>query len=709
MELSPEEIQERFIKFLTAFSIPDKDGIPIFKYQNELKKIAFNDETNSLVIDFEDLAFEDPDLAELIHEDPQGIIKILEETLKSRLRDINPNIKEERLNRIRLRLRNIGRPVKIRELFSSNLINRLVRFYGIIVKATKVKHILRRAKFQCMKCGTIFTQEFEFEFEKPKQCPNPHCDNTSKFKLIRDTMEFEEYQELTVQELPEELPPGQLPQGIVVILRGDLTGKVRPGDRVKIYGIVRVFPDTRLSEGKKPLFDTYIEALYVESELTEIGELKLTEEDKRRILELKDDPELEKKIYQSIAPAIYGQEIIKKAIAALLFGGVRKEYPDGTKVRGDIHILLIGDPGIGKSQMLKYVAQIAPRGIYATGKGTTTAGLTAAVVKTQDGWALEAGVLVLADKGIACIDEFDKMKAEDRRALHEAMEQQTVSIAKAGIVATLNARASILAAANPKFGRYLINRDLADNIDLPPSLLSRFDLIFIMIDEPDAEKDLAEAEYILGLHAREIKPTPPIPIDLFRKYIQYAREHVFPKLTPEASRKLKEFYMKMRLVGKTEKEEAIGVTPIAITKRQLEALVRLAEAHARMLLKDKVDESDAEFAIELMRESLRQVARDPLTGEIDVTTITTGRSTSRRGKYMAVLDLIKELQEEYPDGVPIRKLVEAAKEKLNLVIYERLPIYKLYEANGIFRRQENKKCKENVVYWINRWLSLIHI
>ena len=184
-----------------------------------------------------------------------------------------------------------------------------------------------------------------------------------------------------------------------------------------------------------------------------------------------------------------------------------------------------------------------------------------------------------------------------------------------------------------------------------------------MIDEPDAERDLAEAEYILGLHAREIKPTPPISIDLFRKYIQYAREHVFPKLTPEASRKLKEFYMKMRLVGKTEKEEAVGMTPIAITKRQLEALVRLAEAHARMLLKDKVDESDAEFAIELMRESLRQVARDPLTGEIDVTTITTGRSTSRRGKYMAVLDLIRELQEEYPDGVPIRKLIEVAREK----------------------------------------------
>jgi replicative DNA helicase Mcm len=264
-----------------------------------------------------------------------------------------------------------------------------------------------------------------------------------------------------------------------------------------------------------------------------------------------------------------------------------------------------------------------------------------------------------------CIDEFDKMSGEDRKALHEAMEQLTVSIAKAGIVATLNARTSILAAANPKLGRYNEQRSISENINLPPTIISRFDLIFVMKDVPDAEGDKLKTRHVLGLHAGDVRVEPPIPPGLLKKYIMYARENVFPKLTEAAAKKIEEFYLKMRSMSAKEKKEGFEESPIAITTRQLEALVRLAEAHARMLLKDEVDEEDAQFAIDLVKYSLEQVGKDPESGEIDTGVIYTGVSHTKRSRYYQVIEIIKNLEreEEYKDGVPIRKILEVAKER----------------------------------------------
>ena len=349
----------------------------------------------------------------------------------------------------------------------------------------------------------------------------------------------------------------------------------------------------------------------------------------------------------------------------LLFGGVTKELPDVRK-RGDIHVLLIGDPGTGKSALLQYVARIAPRGLYTSGRGTTAAGLTAAVIReAQGGMSLEAGALVLADKGVACIDEIEKMRPEDRVAMHEAMEQQSISIAKGGIVATLNARTAILAAANPALGRYDPYRSVVENISLPITILSRFDLIFVIRDVPDKEHDARMAEHILETHKlKEHSVEPPIPPDLLRKYISYAKT-IEPKLTDEAIKVIRDFYLEMR--SKSEGEGA----PIAITARQLESLIRIAEARARAALRDYVTVEDALAAINIMKRSLQEVGIDLETRRIDIDVIMTGKPKSLRDKLQLVLDAIKRLDEG--DGVSEEDLIhELAQEGLTEVDVRRL-------------------------------------
>ncbi|RLG02753.1 MAG: Minichromosome maintenance protein MCM, partial [Thaumarchaeota archaeon] len=352
----------------------------------------------------------------------------------------------------------------------------------------------------------------------------------------------------------------------------------------------------------------------------------------------------------------YGLEHIKKAVMLLLFGGRSKQYPDGTKVRGDIHILLVGDPGTGKSQLLKYVAMMAPRGVYTSGRGSTAAGLTAAVVRDRTGgMMLEAGALVLADMGVACIDEIDKMRSEDRVAIHEAMAQQTISIAKGGIVATLNARTSILAAANPVLGRYDPYRSFTDNVDLPITILSRFDLIFILRDEPHRERDERLTDHILGLQSKSVAVTsPPIKPEILRKYIAYARR-IQPELTPTAAKLIKEFYLQMRSIYQQ-------TSTVTITARQLESLIRLAEARARAALREYVTEEDVLDVIDLMKRSLSEVGIDVETGKPDIDVILTGKPKSIRDKFVTMLDTIKELQEEkgYAEDEEIR---EALREK----------------------------------------------
>jgi replicative DNA helicase Mcm len=375
------------------------------------------------------------------------------------------------------------------------------------------------------------------------------------------------------------------------------------------------------------------------------------------------DPWIREKIIASIAPGIYGYWDIKEAIALMLFGGTPKLLPDGTRIRGDIHVLITGDPGTAKSQLLQFTARIAPRGLYTSGKGSTAAGLTATVLrdKLTGEYYLEAGALVLADGGLACIDEIDKMREEDRSAIHEALEQQTVSIAKAGIVARLNARASVLAAGNPKHGRYDPTIPVSKNIDLPPTILSRFDLIFIVRDIPHKERDRRLAKHILGIHAEAERARSFIDPQLLKKYVSYARRYIRPQLTPEAAKLIEEFYVSLRQASLTTSEGEVSA--IAITPRQLEALIRLAEAHAKMALKQKATIEDAEEAIRIMMSTLSIVGIDVETGRLDIDVLETGVSASKREKKKRFTQFLFKLLEEVGGEIEMNELYKKAAEQ----------------------------------------------
>jgi len=456
---------------------------------------------------------------------------------------------------------------------------------------------------------------------------------------------YEDFQTIVVQEETENLPGSKIPRSIEVTLSDDLVDKAKPGDKVIITGIVRVRRD-------RSAYTVYIEANNIETLSKEPEEITITGEDEELIREVSGDPNLIDKLVDSIAPSIYGFKEIKEAILYMMAGGVSRTAPDGTRFRGDINILLIGDPGVGKSQLLKSVAKIAPKALYTSGKGSTAAGLTATVLKDKDTGEpfLEAGALVLADGGICCIDEIDKMRNEDRAAMHEAMEQQTISIAKAGIVATLNARCSVLAAANPHFGRYMPNRPITENIKLPPAILSRFDLIFIIRDAPDKVEDERLATHILNIRAERFK-APFFNPPFIRKYIAYARR-LKPAMSEEAMQKIMEYYLKLR--------EAVSPdSPIAITPRQLESLIRLAEARAKLFLRDKVTAEDAEAAIRLMDYCLRTVAKDEM-GRIDIDVIMSGKPKTQREKILKIIEIVERLQSELAGPVHRDLIIEEA-------------------------------------------------
>jgi len=423
-----------------------------------------------------------------------------------------------------------------------------------------------------------------------------------------------------------------------VILTEDLVDSARPGDRVTLVGTVRASREFHLGRGASRTFDLELEANSVEVVGKEPESVQISPEEEQKILELAKDPRIHEKIIRSMAPSIYGYEDIKESIAHLLFGGRPKSLPDGITIRGDVNVLIIGDPGTAKSQLLQYVSKAAPRGLYTSGRGSTAAGLTAAVIREREGgMTLEAGALVLADRGVCAIDEIDKMRNEDRVAIHEAMEQQTVSVAKGGIVATLNARASILAAANPALGRYDPYRSITENINLPVTILSRFDLIFVIRDEPAKDFDERMAEHILVLHRTGTSPAEPaIPLPLLRKYISYARQ-IRPVISDDASQRLQEFYLQMRTKETRE-------SPVAITARQLEALVRLAEARARAACRKEVTLEDAQAAILLMQKSLRQVGIDVATGKMDIDIIMTGTPKGVRDRLQLILAVIVEAE-----------------------------------------------------------------
>ena len=607
---------------------------------------------NFLVVDFQNLIQFDPDLANLLLDQPEEVMKAAEIAIAEF--DLPKPVKE-----FKMRFQNLPETqrIMVRDIRSTH-IGKLIFAVGIVRQKSDVRPQVTSGRFECPSCGNVISVlQLEQKFREPSRCG---CGRKGKFRLL--SKELVDAQRIVLEEAMDELEGGEQPKRMDIFLKQDLVSpmsdkKTNPGTKILVSGIVKEVPITLKEGGQSIRYDLLIEANSVEAVEEDFGSLQITEEEMEAIKKIAADKEPLKKLVRSLAPTINGHDQVKEAIVFMLVGGCMKISSDGSKRRGDIHVLLIGDPGAGKSQLLKRAQLVAPKSRYVTGKGVSGAGLTAAVVRDEflKGWALEAGALVLANHGIVMIDELDKMSKEDRSAMHEALEQQSVSISKANIQATLRCETTVLAAANPKFGRFDPYELIAKQIDLPPALINRFDLIFPIKDLPSKEKDEQMAGFILKLH-QTIKEKQEVEIEtpLLRKYIAYARRRCNPRLSDEAVEEMKEYYVSMRMSGQDDS----GIKSIPITARQLEALVRLAEAHAKIRLSDQVLREDAKKAIELVDYCLRQVGLDKETGKIDIDRISTGISASQRNKIVVVKEIINELEKIKGKTIAIEDIIK---------------------------------------------------
>ena len=569
------------------------------------------------------------------------------------------------VSNVRIRLFNLpsGQEMKVRNIRSKHL-DHLVVIEGIIRQASDVRPRVVNAKFECPSCGTVISVlQMDNKFHEPSRCS---CGRRGGFKLISKAMV--DTQRLVIEESPESLMGGEQPKRINVFVKEDLVEpkmeeKTTPGSRIKIIGVLKEVPVPLSTGGLSTRFELAIEANNLIAMEETFEELDISEEDEKKILELSVNPEIFEKLARSITPSVWGYEEIKRSLVLQLFGGVKKVHADGQKSRGDIHILLIGDPGVAKSVTLGFMAEISPKGRYVVGKSSSGAGLTATVVRDEylRGWSLEAGAMVLANKGLVCIDELEKMDQQDRSSMHEAMEQQTITISKANVQATLRAETSVLAAANPKFGRFDPLQPIAQQIDLPPTLINRFDVIFTLRDIPDREKDNKIAMHVLQEHTKDGKDME-IPRDLFRKYVAYAKRKFYPKITKEAAEEIQTFYVNLRNRPVSSEGE---LRPIPISARQLQALIRMAEASAKVRLSKEVTKADARRAIDLIIYFLEKVGYDQDSNVFDIDRIGLGRSTSQMNKVLTVLHAITGLKERLGDMIPLEEIEKELEGKLN--------------------------------------------
>ena len=602
------------------------------KYKENLVFAATNGKP--VIIDFSDLDKYNPNLAEDLLEKPQEIIK-----------EFNEGIKEFGLEvEIELQFKNLPKSqnTRIRNLRIRHL-NKFICVEGMVKIASEVKPRIYETVYECQECGEKFSLEQRGStVVKPYLCPT--CKRRTSFKLLEKKMYDSRW--VTIQE-PFEITEGEKPGEIKVFLKKELTTpqmqrKTDPGNRIILNGILKELSrQTRGIESTQT--DIYIEANYIELTEQELEEINISKEDEQKILDLAKQPDIFDKLVDSIAPSIYGNREIKEAILLQIFGGTHTDLPDGTHIRGDIHLLIIGDPATAKSQLLKLVSKFIPRSKYVSGKGVTGAGLISTVRKDEftGGWVLEAGALVLCNKGLLAIDEFEKMDKEDMVAMHEALEQGTVSIAKATIIATLPAQTSVLAGANPKLGRFDVYTPIAEQIMIPPTLLSRFDLKFALRDVPNAEVDKKLLDHVLKSRLDVSSIEPKIPHTLIKKYIVYSKQHVKEvTLTEETLNVFKKFFIEMR--GKFTEEDRI----VPITFRQFEALIRLAQASAKLNLRTETLKEDADRAIRIMQVSLRQLGFDSETNKLDIDRMENSVAGTQRSKIRILLDIIDKLEKD---------------------------------------------------------------
>ena len=645
-------LSDRVKDFLIRFK--DKSGS--YKYVEQIDEMMPKS-AKHIIVDYNDLVVE-PEIEIIFTTDPDRILNAFSRAIKEALQTRFPDYAEKIKDEVRVRLVNYHLQRSLRQI-NAETIGNIASVSGMVVRASEVKPLAKELVFVCPdEHQTKVVQLRGMDVKIPIVCDNPSCKHRD-FELKPEASKFIDFQILRLQELPEDLPPGQLPHYIDVTIRQDLVDNARPGDRIILTGIVRVEQESiaGITRGHSGLYRLRIEGNNIEflggrgsKTSRKIIREEVSPEDEKMIKTLSESPNIYQKLIDSFAPHIQGQSLIKEAILLLIVGSTQRLLGDGSKIRGDINVFIVGYTVTAKSEMLKFCARIAPRGLYTSGRGSTAAGLTAAVVRDKTGiMMLEAGAVVLGDQGLVCIDEFDKMKPEDRSALHEVMEQQSASIAKGGIVATLNARTSILAAANPMYGKYDPFKNITENVNLPIPLLTRFDLIFVVRDIPGREKDEKIARHIIELHTPQgTDKRSVIDVDTLTKYLSYAKRSS-PDLTKEAEEKILEYYLQMRNV---ESEEMITVTP-----RQLEGIIRLSTARARLLMKDKVEEEDAERAIFLIQSMLQDAGVDVNTGKVDLGVLQ-GRPRSEVSKMQLFMDILKSMEGDNKVAVEERSFVK---------------------------------------------------
>lgn len=629
---------------------------------------------DSLEVDAHDVFAYDTDLYTKMVRYPLEVLAIFDIVLMDMVGRINPSFETH----IQARIFNLKTSTSMRNLNPSD-IEKMVSLKGMIIRSSSIIPEIREAIFRCLVCG-YFSDPIVADrgrISEPTVCGRQECLSKNSMALVHNRCRFADKQIVKLQETPDEIPEGGTPHTVSLLMHDKLVDAGKPGDRIEVTGIYRAM-SVRIGQTQrtvKSLFKTYIDCLHLrktdKSRMQSEDPMDIgTESNKQsknskdigtessesqkgstdyqkqveKLKELSKLPDIYEKLTRSLAPNIWELEDVKKGLLCQLFGGSALSLPSGSSFRGDINILLVGDPGTSKSQLLQYIHKLSPRGIYTSGRGSSAVGLTAYVTKDPETGetVLESGALVLSDKGICCIDEFDKMSDSSRSMLHEVMEQQTVSIAKAGIIATLNARTSVLACANPSGSRYNPRLSVIDNIHLPPTLLSRFDLIYLILDKADENTDRRLAKHIVALHFEnpESAQEDVLDIQTLTSYLSYARKNIHPQLSDEAADELRRSYVDLRKRGNFpgSSKKVITATP-----RQLESLIRLSEALARIRFSELVEKKDVMEAFRLLEVALQQSATDHSTGTIDMDLITTGVSASERMRRENIISAVRNL------------------------------------------------------------------